>query len=583
MSTNKQYGAIALCVWVAGFTLGCATGSDVDGSGRANDSGGLPTGASDTSVDQTDPDVGSTGGPGYDTGATGPGGTTGGATSDGASTGEAITDSGAGTTDAASTDATTSGTDTLCGDGIVQGEEECDGAELQGLDCPDFDRGDGGAFERGRLTCNSDCTYNTTACSSCGDGRVTGEELCDGENLAGESCASNGYTGGSMACSVACDGFVFDDCTTCGDGSVEGVEACDCAGGTCTPTGLADQSCQDQGFDGGSLGCTDICTLELSGCESFSCGDGIVNGPDACDCGGDTCTADELAGTACTDLQRPNGDPFTGGTLGCRDGEGESCTFDDSGCTWCGDGAVNGTSESCDGADLAGQSCTSRGFATGSLACTSACAFDESACSMCGNGVVDPGEECDCGTDACTPAELDDQTCADAGFEAGDLGCTDSCTVDTSACSGGTCWGEDTPPGGSCPSSCTGGCTADTCVVDCTTPGSCIGDTVSCPANWKCQVDCGGSDVSGGCEGLSVSCPGTFACALNCVGENACVAATVSCGQNPCEIRCDDSPNSCLGAVMTCSTGACRATCDGASAPSVSCNAGSACDCTACN
>lgn len=45
----------------------------------------------------------------------------------------------------------------------------------------------------------------------------------------------------------------------------------------------------------------------------------------------------------------------------------------------CGNGAREGTEE-CDGLDLVGQTCVSKGFDSGTLACSSACLFDTSAC-----------------------------------------------------------------------------------------------------------------------------------------------------------------------------------------------------------
>jgi hypothetical protein len=45
----------------------------------------------------------------------------------------------------------------------------------------------------------------------------------------------------------------------------------------------------------------------------------------------------------------------------------------------CGDGMADGV-ESCDGSDLAGESCVSLGFASGTLACTPGCGFDIGGC-----------------------------------------------------------------------------------------------------------------------------------------------------------------------------------------------------------
>lgn len=51
----------------------------------------------------------------------------------------------------------------VCGNGIVEGEEECDGDDLDGEDC-DFLVG--GLDEcTGALRCNSDCTFDASACS----------------------------------------------------------------------------------------------------------------------------------------------------------------------------------------------------------------------------------------------------------------------------------------------------------------------------------------------------------------------------------------------------------------------------------
>lgn len=96
----------------------------------------------------------------------------------------------------------------------------------------------------------------------------------------------------------------------------------------------------------------------------------------------------------------------------------------------CGDGAVGG-SESCDGADLDGQSCTSFGFVGGTLTCTANCALDLSACATpsCGNGTLDGGEECDWGN-------LGGETCLSLGYSAtGELGCVPTqCTFDVGEC-----------------------------------------------------------------------------------------------------------------------------------------------------
>jgi hypothetical protein len=95
----------------------------------------------------------------------------------------------------------------------------------------------------------------------------------------------------------------------------------------------------------------------------------------------------------------------------------------------CGDG-LRAPSEACDGDDLGGQSCASRGYAGGELRCDTSCAFDPSACeapATCGDGEVDPGEACD-------GADLAEMSCELLGHFTGALTCSAQCTLDESAC-----------------------------------------------------------------------------------------------------------------------------------------------------
>jgi hypothetical protein len=51
----------------------------------------------------------------------------------------------------------------------------------------------------------------------------------------------------------------------------------------------------------------------------------------------------------------------------------------------CGDGVIE-TGEQCDGSNLGGSSCSSLGFTSGSLSCSSACTFNTSQCTSGGGG-----------------------------------------------------------------------------------------------------------------------------------------------------------------------------------------------------
>ncbi len=66
-----------------------------------------------------------------------------------------------------------------------------------------------------------------TGCSSptgttetnCGDSVISGSEVCDGSALGGQTCSSQGFSGGTLSCNSQCTGFVTTGCysNTCTD------------------------------------------------------------------------------------------------------------------------------------------------------------------------------------------------------------------------------------------------------------------------------------------------------------------------------------------------------------------------------
>lgn len=151
------------------------------------------------------------------------------------------------------------------------------------------------------------------------------------------------------------------------------------------------------------------------------CGDGAVNGAF------EFCDGADLAGQTCDSLG------FGPGGLSCT----ASCAFETSACSAlpvCGDGVRNAAGEFCDGVDLGGSSCPSLGFTGGALSCATDCSFNAAACTgtaaYCGDGAVNrPTEQCDRG-------DFAGQSCGSLGLGAGTLRCGASCSVDTSGCSG---------------------------------------------------------------------------------------------------------------------------------------------------
>lgn len=71
--------------------------------------------------------------------------------------------------------------------------------------------------DAGAATCSpSDCA----TVSGCGNGVVEARETCDGEDLAGESCHGQGFSGGTLSCTAGCE-LDTTDCVT--GASCEGV------------------------------------------------------------------------------------------------------------------------------------------------------------------------------------------------------------------------------------------------------------------------------------------------------------------------------------------------------------------------
>lgn len=102
----------------------------------------------------------------------------------------------------------------ICGDRTRDDQfgEECDDKDLGGLsDCTQI-----GFYDPGPLRCNGLCSYDRTACSGfCGDGMVNGNELCDGAPPS-DGCIDFGYDTGAVTCAVGACAPNLADCTRLG-------------------------------------------------------------------------------------------------------------------------------------------------------------------------------------------------------------------------------------------------------------------------------------------------------------------------------------------------------------------------------
>jgi hypothetical protein len=198
---------------------------------------------------------------------------------------------------------------TVCGDGVVDGNEACDRDQFPpGASCAtNVENG------QGALLCKADCSLVTSYCStSCGNGTVELGEVCDGAPVETCDAVFPGATG-TLGCNANCLGFETSLCTlpsgTCGDGDVTDAEQCDGRVGpsvtTCTDL-VATLS--------GTLGCHDNCTFDTSGCSR--CGNGTLEDGEQCDGTSSDIDFD------CTLLG------YGSGELTCT----PSCTFDIAGC-----------------------------------------------------------------------------------------------------------------------------------------------------------------------------------------------------------------------------------------------------------
>ncbi len=196
-----------------------------------------------------------------------------------------------------------------CGNGVVDGNDWCDGNDLNGRSCTDFK-----GFIGGTLKCDSTCQFNTDDCTECnsstecqnrtdsrticknnrcvlpdfcGDGVKNNDEECDGEDGI-ITCEDIGYAGGEISCNHGCmlndskcvqctpdnmenceDGQICNEhgncvdpehVVTCGDGMVEANEECD-------DKNLNGKTCADFGdFSAGTLKCNSRCTFDLADC-----------------------------------------------------------------------------------------------------------------------------------------------------------------------------------------------------------------------------------------------------------------------------------------------------------------------------
>ncbi len=118
----------------------------------------------------------------------------------------------------------------VCGNGLVENGETCDGDQFGQASCVSE------GFAAGTLACTNACALDTSGCvpRGCGDGEALDGEHCDGADLRGKTCADRGFFGGgTLACRPDCT-FDVDGCVLGADGDYTDNTPCE-VGRPCRP------------------------------------------------------------------------------------------------------------------------------------------------------------------------------------------------------------------------------------------------------------------------------------------------------------------------------------------------------------
>ncbi|HEX3596475.1 MAG TPA: DUF4215 domain-containing protein, partial [Polyangiaceae bacterium] len=389
----------------------------------------------------------------------------------------------------------------------------------------------------------SGCDGSCTPATVCGDGTISGDEQCDdGNSVPGDGCSGICQIEPGFRCPRAGSACVYSVKRTCGNGKIEGNEVCDDANTKSGDGCAGDCSGVETGYTCARPGETCVVTQQPA-----TCGNGVVESGEECDDGNasdsdasanDGCTADckleqgwvcPTPGAACQPLQYC-GDGMVEGSLseGCDDGNavpgdgcsgicqiepGYSCPTANQACVnlWvCGNGKVD-PGESCDDGNTAdGDGCRANCSVEPGYTCPKAADGTGGACKqtqkICGDAIITSGEECDDGNKAASDGC--DATChVEPGWSCPKPGvaCTKTAycgndVVDLSI-------GEDCDDGNTTSGDgCTGACQIEQGYA-CPTPGAPCVSTVKCgdgKLGGSEQCDDGNNTSSDGCSATCV-------------------------------------------------------------------------------
>ncbi|MFH1545239.1 MAG: hypothetical protein ABIE23_04100 [archaeon] len=380
-------------------------------------------------------------------------------------------------------------------DGIQNDEEVCD----HGTNPPEINCSDVNAYYTSGLTKCTNCAWNFSSCGKCGNGEIDGTEQCDGTNLNHNdtNCATKWpgiYSGGTFSCTSGCEynksNCVLVEGETCGDGDVNANIGEECDPNSTDPAPFTYCSELDEGYPYGPTTCLGPEAGEDKKCkydrtQCAKCGDGIIQPiyGEVCDKGSPPDIQMDLNDKNCETQG------FDTGDLGCS----SNCeSFDISNCDstdpFCGDNEINRASEKCDGLDWGNvTACTDLDFAPGNkfdgggpLSCyPNDCVFNTSLCYECGDGYCNPtyenngncpddcpqyvscSIECKPKKGACTLTEGECRAEYFGTFD-GSVDCKTDTFQDGHCC----CFTSSPPPNGAtCPSDCPKYSTKNYCIL----------------------------------------------------------------------------------------------------------------------
>ena len=130
--------------------------------------------------------------------------------------------------------------------------------------------------------CNSPCAGEDicvdgecVAEQTCGNDTIEGDEVCDGNDLGGETCLTLGFIGGTLACANDCQGFDTSDCE---EAECEVGSDCPAPASLCRQATCVGGVCDSEPKPGIGSGC--LCPDEQQG--TIVCDEGTGNLTCAC-------------------------------------------------------------------------------------------------------------------------------------------------------------------------------------------------------------------------------------------------------------------------------------------------------------